>query len=97
MTATLLDRRLGLVLQGGVRLSALLLGAGLLLTLVDRSPDTRHWLLHSGLLVLMATPILRVVVSVVEYLHLRDWFFFATSFAVLLVLAATVISALAIR
>jgi uncharacterized membrane protein len=39
--------------------------------------------------VLMATPILRVVVSVVEYVRMRDWFFAATTIIVLTELAWT--------
>lgn len=92
-----LEHQLGLVLRAGVSVSAALLGAGLLLTLAGLWPGARAWLLHVGLLVLMATPILRVAVSATEYLRQRDWFFFTTSVAILLVLATTVITALAIR
>ena len=47
-------------------------------------------LLRAGLFVLMATPILRVIVSIVEYVRMRDWFFVATTLAVLTVLALTI-------
>jgi uncharacterized membrane protein len=45
----------------------------------------------------MATPILRVLVSVVEYWRMRDWFFVATTLVVLAVLFTTVATALAVR
>ena len=97
MTASTLDRRLGVVLQAGVLVSAVLLTAGLLLTVAGPWSGAARALLHAGLLVLMATPMLRVAISVVEYLRQRDWFFFGTSFAVLLVLVATMVSAIATR
>jgi uncharacterized membrane protein len=40
--------------------------------------------------ILMATPILRVVVSLIEYARMRDWFFVATTLAVLIVLFVTI-------
>jgi len=43
---------------------------------------------------LMATPILRVVVSLVEYARMRDWFFVATTLIVFGVLIVTVTLAL---
>jgi uncharacterized membrane protein len=43
-----------------------------------------------GLIVLMATPILRVIVSLVAYVRMRDWFFVLTTVAVFVLLAITV-------
>jgi uncharacterized membrane protein len=88
------ERRLGLVLGLGVRASALLLGAGLVLFLVGRTPAMADALLRAGLIALMSTPVLRVALSVVEYARVRDWFFLATATAVLLVLLATIATAL---
>jgi uncharacterized membrane protein len=51
-------------------------------------------LLITGLMVLMATPMLRVAVSVVEAVRLRDWFFIATTAAVATLLALSVTYAL---
>ena len=87
-----LERLLGRVLVTGVVLSASILAAGIVLTLA-RWP-VAPLLLRAGLIVLMATPILRVVVSVAEYLRLRDCFFAATALAVLLVLLTSVTLAL---
>jgi uncharacterized membrane protein len=42
----------------------------------------------------MATPILRVVVSIVEYARARDWFFVTTTLAVLGVLLVSIVLAL---
>lgn len=87
------ERQLGRVLGFGVRASAVLLGAGLALFLVGRTPATADLLLRAGLIVLMATPVLRVALSVVEYARVRDWFFLTTATAVLLVLLATIVAA----
>jgi uncharacterized membrane protein len=87
-----LEELLGRVLVVGVVSSAVVLGAGLLVEFAGRDA---HPLLQLGLIVLMATPILRVAVSLVEYLRMRDWFFAATAGAVLLVLLTSVAVALA--
>lgn len=97
MSASALDRHLGTGLRAGVIVSAILLAVGLLLNVSGLRRETAHALLNAGLLALMATPMLRVVISAVEYLRQRDWFFFAVCMAVLLVLVTTVISALAMR
>lgn len=80
------------VLGIGVLSSAALLAAGLAvwLTMGDAWATP---LLDAGLVALMATPAARVVVSLVEYLRARDWFFVATTLGVLAVLLATLISA----
>lgn len=85
-----LEELLGRVLVGGVVLSAAVLGIGLIVQLTGRDA---HLLLRAGLIVLMATPILRVAVSLVEYLRMRDWFFATTAAAVLLVLLTSVLVA----
>jgi uncharacterized membrane protein len=88
-----LERQLGRVLGTGVRVSAALLGAGLVLFLAGVVPSVAGALLHAGLVALMVTPMLRVVISVVEYARARDWFYLATTSAVLLVLVGTVVVA----
>jgi uncharacterized membrane protein len=84
-----LERQLGLLLVTGVLLSAACLGIGLLFYLTDGTSVVADRCLRTGLIVLMATPILRVVVSVVEYVRMRDWFFVATTVIVLAELAWT--------
>lgn len=85
---TLLGRTLGL----GVGLSTLLLGLGLGLSLAQAG-HAADVLMHAGLIVLMATPVARVLISCVEFIRQRDWFFAANAFGVLVVLAVTVWSA----
>ena len=85
-----LERLLGRVLGTGVRISAVLLGLGLAVFSSGYAPPVADALLHAGLVALMATPMLRVVISVVEYARARDWFYLATTGAVLLVLIGTV-------
>lgn len=88
-----LERHLGRLLIGGVVVSAVLLAGGLALWLVDPRGPVALGLLDAGLLALMATPILRVVVSFAEYVRMRDWFFAAMTIAVLAELTLTVVVA----
>ena len=85
-----LEELFGRVLVWGVVASAILLGLGLLLWMLGFDGALDQRLLDTGLVTLMATPVARVVVSAVEYTRRRDWFFAATSLAVLVVLAATI-------
>jgi len=89
-----LEHRLGRVFVAGLTISASALSIGLAAYLL--LPDSRlpTLLLNGGLAVLMATPLLRVVVSIVEYFRLRDWFFVITTIAVLAELMVTMIYAL---
>jgi uncharacterized membrane protein len=89
-----LEELLGRVLFVGVMTSAGCLIAGLLLLLFHVAPAAANRLLNAGLIILMATPILRVVVSLAQYVRMRDWFFVVTTAAVLLVLLASVSLAL---
>jgi uncharacterized membrane protein len=84
---------LGRVLVTGVLSSAALLAAGIASQMAGWSAASP--LIRAGLILLMATPILRVAVSVVEYARLRDWFFASTALAVLAVLLTSVGLALA--
>lgn len=88
-----LERQLGNLLITGVLVSATGLAIGLLLYLADPASAVADWSLRAGLVVLMATPILRVVVSVIEYVRMRDWFFTLTTVVVLAELAWTLIFA----
>lgn len=92
-----LEAHLGRLLVTGVVVSAILLGAGLALWL--RNPDGAAglWLLNAGLLVLMATPMMRVVVSFAEYVNMRQWFFAAVTIVVLIELTVTVLVAFSRR
>lgn len=89
-----LEVHLGRLLLAGVVSSAICLAVGLAIWLIVGQTIYSRDLLGLGLLLLMATPILRVVVSVVEYARMRDWFFVVTTLAVLIVLGVTVVYAL---
>jgi uncharacterized membrane protein len=80
-------------LGAGVAASAVLLLAGVLAWITGLEPWATL-LLDAGLVVLMATPAARVVVSLVEYLRARDWFFVLTTGGVILVLLATLMTAM---
>jgi uncharacterized membrane protein len=71
-----------LLFVGGAVSTGLLL-AGLGLSLLDLYRDASELLLNLGLVTLMATPILRVAVSVVEYVRERDWWFALATVTVL--------------
>jgi uncharacterized membrane protein len=88
-----LERNLGRLLNIGVIASAVALALGLALFLVAPGPLSSG-LLTAGLVALMATPMLRVAVSVAEYVRMRDWFFVAITLVVLLELAVTVVYSL---
>ena len=89
-----LEQHLGRLLVTGVIVSAVLLAAGLALWLTIPDAPLSRWLLNGGLVVLMATPILRVFVSFVEYVRMKDWVFVATTILVLVELTVTVVVAL---
>lgn len=84
------ERALARAMLTGVWLSAAALAAGLLLALARPHTGTGHLLLRAGLVVLMGTPVLRVVLSVAEAIRQRDWFWLWTTLAVAAVLSATV-------
>ncbi len=88
------ERHLGWLLICGVMLSAAALALGLvLLVFSPASPASGHFL-AAGLLILMATPMLRVVLSIVEYIRMREWVFVVTTVVVLTQLAVGVFYAL---
>jgi uncharacterized membrane protein len=92
-----LEAHLGRLLVTGVTISALLLAIGLGMWLFDPGRGSALWLLNAGLLVLMATPILRVIVSFAEYTATGQWFFATVTILVLLELSVTLLVALSKR
>ena len=89
-----LEQRLGRLFIVGLTVSAMFLVVGLGLYLVAPGTAPGEWPLTAGLLVLMATPLLRVVVSTIEYVRMGEWFFVLTTLAVLVELSITIIYAL---
>ena len=88
-----LELVIGRVLRVGVATSFGCLAAGVILTLVGQSGSLAGVALSSGIVILLATPSARVVVSLVEYVRERDWVFAALTLTVLLALVASVIAA----
>lgn len=83
-----LELRLGRLLFAGVMSSALCLAAGLALWVAGGHSAAANAILTAGLVILMMTPIARVVTSLVVYVRMRDWFFVATTILVFVVLLA---------
>lgn len=90
-SATRLERVLGKVLRAGTIASTALLAAGLGLQLVGLVPVLSARLTTAGLLVLMATPVMRVVVSVGGYARQRDWLFLTLTASVLVILLGSLL------
>jgi uncharacterized membrane protein len=88
------ERMLGQVLSAGSMISTVLLAIGLALLALAGSAGLAPFALHAGLVVLMATPMMRVLFSLGEYLRRRDWVFVVVTVIVLLELAASVFEAL---
>jgi uncharacterized membrane protein len=88
-----LELAVGRVLWFGVVTSSICLGAGLVLGLGVPESNLARRLMTIGLLLLLATPAARVIVSVVDYVRERDWLFALLTVIVLLELAASVIAA----
>ena len=81
-----LERQLGRLLFAGVMSSALSLAAGLVLWVAGGYPAAANSILTAGLVILMITPLARVVASLVVYVRMRDWFFVGTTITVFVVL-----------
>jgi len=89
---TRLERTIGVVLRAGVAVSTVCFAAGLVLTFAGVAAANR--LLQIGIVVLLATPVARVLVSIVEYAQQRDWTFTALTLIVLVELTAGALAAL---
>jgi uncharacterized membrane protein len=89
-----LERVVGTVLRTGALASTALLAAGLALSMADPSLAFGPALTSAGLVVLIATPVARVVASVIEYAAERDWTFVVLTGTVLLILAGSLLVAI---
>lgn len=76
------------VLRVGVLIAAALIAAGLLIMATGILPDAGLRIVMAGLVVLVLTPILRVVGALWIFLRERDFIYAAFSVIVLLVLVA---------
>jgi len=83
-----LEVRVGRLLKAGVMLATVCLAAGLALSLALGAGRAANVTLKAGLVILMLTPLARVIASLVAYVRLRDWFFAGTTALVFVVLVA---------
>jgi uncharacterized membrane protein len=88
-----LGRVIGEVLRFGTITSSTMFAIGLVMTVVMYQTAVARLLLETGLIILLATPPARVVVSVIEYIRERDWIFVVLTLIVLLALAGSVVAA----
>jgi uncharacterized membrane protein len=86
-----LERAIGVVLRVGVAASSICLGAGLVLAFT-RPGTLANLLMRVGIMVLLGTPVARVLVSIAEYALARDWMFTVLT---LIVLIELIVGALA--
>jgi uncharacterized membrane protein len=89
-----LEQLVGAVLRAGVVISSVCLAVGLALSLISATSAVASVLLQFGIVVLLATPVARVLVSIVEYAQQRDWKFTLLTAIVLVELLASAIAAL---
>jgi uncharacterized membrane protein len=88
-----LERTIGRILGWGTLASSVCLAVGLVMALAGVAGGAARLLAEAGLLVLIATPAGRVIVSVVEYIRERDWLFTTLTLIVLAALGGSVIAA----
>ena len=88
-----LEVEIGKLLRIGVVMSTTLLAAGVLISISGAADRTAELLLSMAIVILLATPPARVVVSIVEYIRERDWLFVTLTMIVLLTLAGSVVAA----
>jgi uncharacterized membrane protein len=92
---TRLERIVGTVLRLGVAASSACLALGLLLLFAGgAAAPAAAPLLQIGIVVLLVTPVARVVVSIVQYASARDWTFVTLTAIVLVELLASAVAAL---
>jgi uncharacterized membrane protein len=89
-----LERMIGVVLRAGVMASSACLTVGLLLALISGEGGIAWVLLNAGVIVLLGTPVARVIVSIMRYASARDWTFTILTMIVLIELMASAAVAL---
>jgi uncharacterized membrane protein len=92
--APALERAIGFVLRAGVLASSACLAVGLALALAVGEHGAVLFLLHAGVILLLLTPVARVVVSIAQFASARDWTFMGLTIVVLIELMASAVAAL---
>ena len=88
-----LETAIGHVLRFGSVASSTLFAIGLVMTLTGVQVNVARVLLEAALVMLLATPASRVVVSIIEYVRERDWIFVVLTLIVLSALGGSVVAA----
>ena len=94
MTLEQMEERIGKLLSVGTAVSSALLAIGLVLSIAGGPPALASSLLTAGLLVLIATPIGRVIASAIGFTLQRDWQMVMMTALVLASLALSLVVAL---
>jgi len=89
-----LEHAVGVVLRAGVTASSACLAVGVVWSLVTGESGVARLLLQTGIIVLLMTPVARVIVSIAQYVSDRDWPFAALTTIVLVELLASAVAAL---
>ena len=89
-----LERWLGRILGVGAVTSTAVLAGGLALQLAGVLPSAATVMTHVGLIILIATPVARVVASVVDFTMSRDWVFVTLTSLVLAILLGSLMVAI---
>ena len=88
-----LEVLIGEVLRFGTIASTVLFSIGLMMMLTGYRVGFAGLLLNAALIILLATPAARVIVSVIEYIRERDWLFVVLTLVVLAALGGSVVAA----
>ena len=89
-----LELTLGRVLRVGVTISTIALGAGLATAFLEGTDLLARVLLNAGVILLIATPVARVAMSIFGYARRRDWLFVVLTAIVLGELIASLVAAM---
>lgn len=82
------DHWVAVILRAGAYGSVSLLLAGLLLA-TTVSARAGNWVMVAGILLLLATPVVRIVTLLLFYIHTRDWKYALISLIVLSIVLAS--------
>ena len=85
---------IGLVLRVGTTVASVALAIGFMLSFIAAAHALSHAMLVAGIIVLLFTPVARVVVSLLDFVVARDWLFVALNSVVLFLLGSAFIAAL---
>jgi uncharacterized membrane protein len=92
--AQAMEHAIGFVLRAGVMASSACLAIGLALALASGEQGPALFLLHAGVVLLLITPVARVIVSIGQFASVRDWAFTGLTIVVLVELMASAAAAL---